>query len=80
MRLIPLNFYFSFYLNFVHPPTCLRQAFLHDISNLLAFILLSLQGSEKRCWLLLLEFKIYTRFFFYIYIYFFLNFILRIGT
>lgn len=81
MRLIPLNFYsffffslsFIFYLNFApHADVPASGIFTRIISNLLAFFILSLQGSAKRCfsWLLLLDLRLYLFFFLYFFFFF----------
>lgn len=88
MRLIPPNFYFSFFslslspfflFKFCTPADVPASGIFTRYFEFISVILLSLQGSAKRCfgWLLL-DLRFILVFFFSIF--FFFNFILRIGT
>lgn len=80
MRLIPLNFYFSFFfpLPFFLFKLCTpvdvpaSGIFTRYFEFISVILLLSLQGSAKRCfsWLLLLDLRLYLFFFFYIFFFF----------
>lgn len=87
MRLIPPNFYFSFFLSlslspfflfkFCTPADVPASGIFTRYFEFISVILLSLQGSAKRCfgWLLLLDLRFilvfFFLFFFYIFSFFF---------